>query len=376
MSNTTILDWKLIRLTLDQIGPFQEAMQSFDFVEGAPPEDEKPRPANLYMLLAKNGAGKTTILESIHGLFGRLAAPPVGRFTDLRNTGRVQADFRVRWRRDRREETVLLSMWLGSNDPLLTPDTVNLEDVTADTEWVRIALDRNVGGTFLMDGSSPAGIEIWRDIREQIGAAPTALMGASQGLPTVLFFPADRTVFPPREASGVERPLSWGYQPAQTFSADGPEWRNSIDNLLVWLDWLGDDRLEQLLEFVNPKLFLTTDKALNKPQRETLMASVTTPNGPHPLSGLSHGERALLQLFVRTACHMTRNTIVLIDEIETHLHTTWMNRMFQALKVLVGDSRLSVIFSTHNRELIEVFDHMRPEPNLAKGGYLIEDEIV
>jgi AAA15 family ATPase/GTPase len=142
------------------------------------------------------------------------------------------------------------------------------------------------------------------------------------------------------------------------------------------LDWLGDDRLEQLLEFVNPKLFLTTDKALNKPQRETLMASVTTPNGPHPLSGLSHGERALLQLFVRTACHMTRNTIVLIDEIETHLHTTWMNRMFQALKVLVGDSRLSVIFSTHNRELIEVFDHMRPEPKLAKGGYLIEDEIV
>jgi hypothetical protein len=228
MSDTTILDWKLIRLTLDQIGPFQEAMQSFDFVEGAPPKDEKPRPANLYMLLAKNGAGKTTILESIHGLFGLLADPPVGRFTDLRNTGRVQADFRVRWRRDRREETVLLSMWLGSNDPLLTPDTVNLEGVTADTEWVRIALGRNVGGAFLMDGSSPAGIEIWRDIREQIGAAPTALMGASQGLPTVLFFPADRTVFPPCEASGVERPLSWGYQPAQIFSADGPEWRNSI----------------------------------------------------------------------------------------------------------------------------------------------------
>jgi hypothetical protein len=55
------------------------------------------------------------------------------------------------------------------------------------------------------------------------------------------------------------------------------------------------------LEFVNPKLFMTDDKFLRPPQRESLMTSVQTPTGPHPLSGLSHGEHAILQLFVRVA---------------------------------------------------------------------------
>jgi predicted ATP-dependent endonuclease of OLD family len=40
---------------------------------------------------------------------------------------------------------------------------------------------------------------------------------------------------------------------------------------------------------------------------------------------------------------MTGNTIILIDEIETHLHTKYMNRMFQALKALViGDVPLRI----------------------------------
>ncbi|WP_292044635.1 MULTISPECIES: AAA family ATPase [unclassified Brevundimonas] len=73
--------------------------------------------------------------------------------------------------------------------------------------------------------------------------------------------------------------------------------------------------------------------------------------------------------------HMTGNTIILIDEIETHLHTKYMNRMFQALKALViGNRRLSIVFTTHNRELIQVFDHLRREPGITKGGDLIEDD--
>jgi len=229
----------------------------------------------------------------------------------------------------------------------------------------------------LQDGTSDEALQLYRQIRDQIGLAPTALLGASQMLPTVLFFPADRTVVAPRSAHAIERPRSWGYQPAQTFQSDGPEWRDSIDNLLVWLDWLGDGRLGDLLAYVNPLLFATDEKFLMAPQRETLLTSVRTPNGEHPLSGLSHGERALLQLFVRVACHMTGNTIVLIDEIETHLHSKWMNRMFQALKSLArSDSRLSIIFTTHNRELIEVFDHTLKEDNLIKGLHLIEEEIL
>lgn len=376
MSDITILDWKLVRLTLDQVGPFQEQVTSFDFIDILAPADAEARPANLYMLLAKNGYGKTTVLECIHGLFGLLADPPIGRFVEPTAVGRVQADFRVVWRRDRQEETVLLSMWTGTPDPLYTPDDVRLEGVSGETRWERIYLVRGAGGPTVADGTSDDGLQLYRQIRAQVGEAPSALLGASQMLPTVLFFPADRRVVAPSGAHAIERPHNWGYQPAQTFQSDGPEWRDSIDNLLVWLDWLGDGRLEDLLEYVNPQLFATDQKSLEKPQRETLASSVNTPNGRHPLSGLSHGERALLQLFVRVACHMTRNTIILIDEIEAHLHSKWMNRMFQALKSLVrNDPRLSIIFTTHNRELIEVFDHTLPEEGISKGGYLIEEEI-
>ncbi len=376
MSEISVLDWKLVRLTLDQVGPFQEAVQTFDFTGIASPDDALSMPANLFMLLAKNGHGKTTVLECIHGLFGLLAEPPVGRFADLRAQGRIQGDFRVRWRQNRQERTVLLSMWTGSLDPLLTPDDVRLEGVNDETPWVRMSIGRGAAGPFLQDGTSDDALQLYRQIRTQLGQAPTALLGASETLPTVLFFPADRAVYRPEPAHSIERPRSWGYSPAQTFQWDGPAWRDSIDNLLIWLDWLGDGRLKDLLDFVNPKLFSADSKFLRPPQRETLTAEVQTPNGPHPLAALSHGERSLLQLFVRVACHMTGNAIVLIDEIETHLHSKYMNRMFQALKALVAaEPRLSIVFTTHNRELMRVFDHERHEDRIVKGGHLIEDEM-
>ena len=81
-----------------------------------------------------------------------------------------------------------------------------------------------------------------------------------------------------------------------------------------------------------------------------------------------------MQIYVRTLCHMTGNTVLLIDEIESHLHTKWMNRFFSAVKSLIrGVPSLSVIFTTHNRELMRVFDHTRTEKGLIKGGYLIEE---
>ena len=99
---------------------------------------------------------------------------------------------------------------------------------------------------------------------------------------------------------------------------------------------------------------------------------VSTSTGDHPLIELSHGERALLQLYVRIACNMTSNTVVLIDEVEMHLHSRWMFRLFEGLKNLLCDvPALSIVFTTHNRELIRVFDHQLKEKGLVKGGYVI-----
>lgn len=204
-------------------------------------------------------------------------------------------------------------------------------------------------------------------------------------MPTVLYFPADRRVVAPAEHYAVTRPDIWGYQPAQVFSSDGPEWGTSIDNVLVWLEWLadrrsdvaGDRRIDDLLRFLNALIFKDDpSKSITQPQREELRTYVKTRYGVHPLASLSHGERAMLQILGRSLTHMTSNTIILIDEIEIHLHTRWMNRMFESIKELLREyTALSVVFSTHNRELIHVFQHNVKEEGLVKGGHLIESDI-
>ena len=82
-----IADWKLLQLTVEGVGPFQNGSQTFSFA-GEPTEgDPDPGPSNLYILLAKNGYGKTTLLECIYGLFGLMADPVVGRFATLGDRG-------------------------------------------------------------------------------------------------------------------------------------------------------------------------------------------------------------------------------------------------------------------------------------------------
>ncbi|URK89511.1 ATP-binding protein (plasmid) [Rhizobium sp. RCAM05350] len=107
----------------------------------------------------------------------------------------------------------------------------------------------------------------------------------------------------------------------------------------MWLEWLadrrsdgaGDQRVDDLLDFLNILIFKDDpSKSITRPQREELRTYVKTRYGVHSLAALSHGERAMLQILGRTLTHMTSNTIILIDEIEIHLHTRWMNRMFRS----------------------------------------------
>ncbi|WP_337270147.1 AAA family ATPase [Oryzifoliimicrobium ureilyticus] len=372
MTDLTISDWKLLKLTLDQTGPFQETVQAINFTGVRSKEISDPPPANLFMILAKNGHGKTTILESIHGLFGLLSTPPIGRFAGPTSRERVQADFRATWTISGKTMTVLLSIWTGLEAPLLDWTSTMLNDEAQASEWATIG----VNGSGHIFEANTLGKLLIESIRSAQGTAPTAIFGESQELPTVLFFPADRRLVAPDETRSVTRPRDFGYSPAQLFGSDGPEWSTSMDNLLVWLEWLDDGRIETLLKFVNDEMFEGEGKALLPPRRSDLRSYISASSGEHPLSHLSHGERALLQLYIRVASHMTRNTIVLIDEIETHLHSKWMNLAYQALKrLLVRNPQLSIIFSTHSRELVKVFDHHRQEAGLVKGGYLIEEGI-
>lgn len=386
MVSMEISDWRLIGLELDNLGPFRQGSKRFDFY-GVDHEGRDPReagPANLYMLLAANAHGKTTILDTIYSLFGMLNEPATGRFATLSAEGRAQLDIRSTWTIEERTQTVLLSIWTGQEYPLQQWDAEKLEHDAQAGVWAKLGLKTTVNGIVMLEQTDDLGRRLFDNIHALRGEPPSELFGLSQLMPSVLYFPADRRVVPPSEKQAVTRPDGWGYQPAQFFGSDGPDWGSSIDNVLVWLEWLavrgkegGDRRVDELLAFVNELIFRDdSTKEILSPNRELLKTFVRTAHGNHGLSALSHGERAILQIITRVLTHMTTNTVVLIDEIDIHLHSRWMNRMFEAIKSLLRRyPALSVILTTHNRELIEVYDFDTKEDQLVKGGYIITDEL-
>ena len=376
MTDLTVSDWRLVGLSLDKIGPFQ-ARRDFSFAGdtgAADAPDEPPGPSNLYMLLARNGHGKTTVLEAIHGLFGLMSVPPQGRFADPYALGQAQLDVRATWTIEGVTRTVLLSIWTGRPTPLRDWGEAELEEEAGASAWARLGLLRTVGELTCYDATDDLGHALFRAIRESAGRLQAGVFGETLYLPTVLFFPADRMLLRPPDRRVIEEPDNWRYQPAHRFGVDGAQWNGSIENLFAWLTWVEDGQLERLLRFVNDNIFKENGKELLAIERAELASYVNTSEGRHPLTALSHGERALLQLYLRTAAHMSRNAIILIDEVEMHLHTAWMNRMFQTLKKLVVDiPSLSILFTTHSRELAEVFDFKRAEPGIVKGGYVIKE---
>ena len=377
MMDVRIADWKLLKLTVDGVGPFQNGLQEFRFTGARTDGDTDPGPSNLYMLLAKNGYGKTTLLECIFGLFGLMAKPAVGRFAAPNDYGRAQLDVRATWTVDGRTQTVVLSIWSGTEMPMKDWSSDDLDAAQASNEWARLGLKSTSSGVLPTGGTDDLGRRLYHSIQEAEGRVPGALFGQDQDMPSVLFFPADRSVVRPEDTRRVERPNGFVYQPAQRFASDGPEWATTIDNLLVWLEWLDDGRLSELLDFANKQVFEgEASKTIRRPRRHELLTYVSTLTGDHPLTDLSHGERALLQLYIRIACSMTGNTVILIDEVETHLHSRWVLRLVEGLKTLLRNvPSLSIVFTTHSRELIRVFDHQLKEDGLVKGGHLIDSEI-
>ncbi|WP_429813779.1 hypothetical protein [Ensifer sp. B1-9] len=127
--NITVSDWKLIRLTVDELGPFRNGKRELDFfgIESGSQDPYAAGPANIYMVLAKNAYGKTTVLEAIFGLLGLLNETPSGRFAQFPANEQAQVDIRSTWTIDGVSQDVLLSLWTGSDGPVRSWDHEELD---------------------------------------------------------------------------------------------------------------------------------------------------------------------------------------------------------------------------------------------------------
>jgi predicted ATPase len=375
-------------LTIDRIGPFQERMEEIDFT------DANNESCNLYLFLSKNGRGKTTALELMAALMGMLGCDDIRQMVERRGSaserpfdlehldrgkGRAQWDLRVRYSEDGIERTVVLSLlagWMSSDLSLRFWDEEALKTVGA-SGWHRFGFARSDNGIWQSIGKKDAWLESLNgDITNSIGQKVGGIEDSTLVWPTLIYFSAYRNVTPilPSEERSISAPRDWNYRPLHAFRTEGRFWRDSLDNLLVWLKWLDDGRFERALQLVNERVFHETTTFIKDVSREPPEAIVLHDGHRLRLDALSSGEKSLVQLFLRLGTHMTRNTILLIDEPEAHLHDQWKYRLFYQLKALVRDCYpgLTIIVATHSPEIMEAFAVELNEKNLRKGGYFFE----
>lgn len=390
MDQFEIREFRPLRLTLDHIGPFQSRVEEIDFT------NENNEPCNLFLLLSQNGRGKTTVLEVMTALMGMLESFAVRDNRSLRDiTARTlfnheqldngfgvgQLDLLVRYVHNAKPGAAVLTLFSGRQKALRYWTAQDLAAVAATEGVLFNGFEYNVffddkGLGSLSSPDTPWFAMFLGMIANECRQKVDTPGEARWSLPTLLYFSAYRNVVPiaADQQRTISAPRDWNYRPAQTFGAAGADWRDSLDNLLVWLKWLDNGRFEEVVKLVNDYVFEGTDTAIKGIRRDPPEAEVIRAGNIHRLDALSSGEKSLVQLFMRIGAHRTRNTILLIDEPEVHLHEKWKYRLFYQLKKLVQASYpgLTIIVATHSQEMMKALALEMNEPKLVKGGYLFE----
>lgn len=381
-----IQEFRPLYLLLDRIGPFQDEVYEIDFT------DKEHRPCNFFLLTSKNGLGKTTVLDTVSCLLNllRQSEPKQYGLEDLdKGEGRAQLDLKLRVYWQGRDYHIVLSILGGDLSSDLSLKVWSDEQLQAHgaTNWHRMGFIGRQSGLPLKPLSTHKTDDFIADLlialQSTIGVPPDGFGETAFSYPTALNFSAYRDIPQIMESRAITQPHYWGYNPVHYFSAHNETWTYSLDSLLVWLKWLDDGRFEKARDFINKHVFGSTSKFLKDVHRPTLEAVVYT-SGDEPkesrLDRLSSGEKNLMQLFLRIGAHQTKNTILLIDEFDVHLHIRWQYQLFYALKALAAseDANFTVIATTHSTEILETFVAGLDvdEDGLIKGGHLIKKGMV
>jgi len=315
-----------------------------------------------------------------------------------KNYGSVQWDILVNFSVEEkdRERTVVLSLLAGSFDRSVISewDAERLKGVGA-TSWHQFGFWRNESGRLERLGKNDSFVnEFLNEIRINFGNELIGFEGSlhkkdstpkenlTMNLPALLYFSAYRDIpsIVDKEymSSNPEnwKPPDWGYRYVREFNQEGTQWRKSTDNMFTWLDHINDGRFELAKDTVNDRVFKGRQKFFKGMQKNPPEALIHNQEREHSFDKLSSGEKSLLQLLSCIGVYMTRNTILLIDEMDVHLHSKWQHRVLNLLKKLVKDHPgLTVIATTHSLEILNAFAYEIKEDKLRKGGDIIEDEL-
>ncbi len=367
-----------ISLTVFGMGPFQDKPFHLDFI------DREGEGSNFFLLISPNGRGKTALLEAMASLMqvldsSRDPGPPHERLWS-NPKARAQLDLRLVVNMGGAVQEVLLTLAAGHGAPHETRswERSDLERVQT-KKHLHIAWSRSPGGHWAqVKSTDPLVDELLGLVRTERGNVYETFGPDTITAPSLLYFDAyrDIPISTDQEQFG-NRPPEWLYQPLHRFGLHGDQWQYSLDNLLVWLTWLDDGRYEKVQEMINQFVFTGTGKVLDRINKQHMHALVTSGGRQHRLDQLSSGEKSLVQLMLRIHLHLTSHSILVIDELDAHLHPKLQHRLYQALKRLIAENpTLTLIATTHSRELIDQFgiDMKVGSSGLRFGGHLIDKE--
>lgn len=368
-------------LTVQGYGPFPESPYEIDFT------DTDNAPCSFFLLMSDNGKGKTTALNLMACLMRMLGERDPREFgLESLDQGElnVQWDVRVTLTWQGKERSIILSLLAGTfgdDQPVLKPWGESECARHQAGSWHRTGFHRRAKSFLDPIGRSDELVsDLVGTIQDWQGESPKGFEEDDFNLPTLLYFSAYRDI---PSIVGLERNISqpehWGYQPAHVFAPHANHWSDSLDNLAVWLSWVDEKRFTRAQGIINERVFEGTAKFLagiRKVPPEAIVRNGEGSESEHRLDRLSSGEKNLVQLFLRIGAHMTRNTLILIDEPEVHLHPRWQHRLMRHLKeFLCGHPNCTLIAATHSLEMLQAFGFESPEANLRKGGFLLTKDM-
>ena len=349
-----------IALRVERIGPFDE-IYNLDFMKIIDANAEEKRPTRLFLLASQNAKGKTTLLEAFAltmNMLGRSKASFSIQEDIINRGGRIQLDVRVTATLDNNNRaSFILSLIAGEMIYDYLPD--ELDELSTTDGQATIISNPDIERVIQKDDL--ANEFLWA-IERGDDWSFKGLFNEEFNLPTVLFFTADRAMSrPPSDQIVIAKPQNLNYQPCHIFSREEGDWRNSIDNLLCWLTWLSEDgtssdksHFKKACNTVNELVIDDSDKRLKLLKRDPPEPYIEASGKYHRLDRLSSGELSRLQIILRTASLMTSNTILIIDELELHLHPISQHRLLDELISLVKQySGLRLYFTTHSKEIVE-----------------------
>lgn len=317
----------------------------------------RPRPINL--IVGPNGSGKTSILDAIHVIVKVFENPQNPSLREgleyniqqlVRGRGTIaQITFEYSIEQDEAQAIQDVYSSLGLEKNFKLSKSVPLLESPTKVIWYYPNRKQDTGNLCDYDMLPKNSIRV-------LGARGRASQAISQNRQTSQIFDRIGGVCYLDQRRTVRL--------FKSFNKQNIEDKNAHSDVLSWLieyyrkhlTWkkekYGESYWERVKRLFNKICFPSELIGLESgPDSDTLI--LKRKGIEYDLLQMSSGEHQILRILIGLAADTAKNSIVLIDEVELHLHPAWQKRLIQVLRG--DDSNNQYIFTTHSPTVAKMF---------------------